>query len=243
MQAPRKAVDFDVIAQAWQIFVKEPGTFILGTTPLIGYFILNLAVSFAFAGAGAFLGMGGGSEAAAIGFAGGQILLNIVISILGLFVTGYTVGVLGTMALNSIKGRPAGENAFAAAGSRIFSLTGLYFLTALAAGIGAIFCLLPGILIAGLLLPSVGFLLNDNAPVFRSMEESWNAMKPYLWVAAGLVVVLYLIIALGSLLCYLGLLVAYPLFVIACIQIYANLTGLQPCTVQAQSGISPYPRT
>ncbi|MFW5697559.1 MAG: hypothetical protein ACOCX1_03255, partial [Fimbriimonadaceae bacterium] len=168
---------------------------------------------------------------------------SVVMSVLGLFITGYTVGLLGTMALNSIKGRPAGENAFAVAGSRIFSLTGLYFLTALAAGIGALFCLLPGILIAGLLLPSVGFLLNDNAPVIRSMEESWKAMKPYLWVAAGITVVLYLIIVVGSLPCYLGLLVAYPLFVIACIQIYANLTGLQPEAFQAQSGISPYPRT
>lgn len=88
------------------------------------------------------------------------------------------------------------------------------FLEVLAIGVGLFLCLLPGLILSGLLLFAAPLVVDPQKKlgVMSSLSTSFEALKPQMWMALLFALVCYLLANAGQALCGIGVLVTMPLF-------------------------------
>ncbi len=88
------------------------------------------------------------------------------------------------------------------------------FLEVLAIGLGACFCLLPGLILMGLLIFAAPLVVDPHKRmgVMASLSTSFEVLKPQMWMAVAFALVCYLLANAGQALCGIGVLVTMPLF-------------------------------
>lgn len=91
--------------------------------------------------------------------------------------------------------------------------------------VGALFCYLPGIIAAGLLMFVYPIIVDQRVGAIEAMRLSWNALKPDLWTATGYYFVLALLASLGSYLCGIGMFATFPLLFLGTTLVYRDFFG------------------
>ena len=150
-----------------------------------------------------------------------QLLWNVVVVVVSAVVS---MGIV-RMALALTKGEPIDMGMAIPSGPMLvpYAITGV--IVGIAVGFGLIFCIIPGILAATFLLFSQFAVLDENLQPGDALKRSIDLVKPKFGAVLGFMIVCFLINLLGALLCFIGLLVTWPLTIVAGAYVYRSLKG------------------
>ena len=222
-QRPRR-VRFETISEAWNLLTQQWGAW-------VGAMAIYLIIIFGLIGVffGVLVGvMGIGSSGAqpgqptdpAIGV--GMVIGYLVFWIITLVVSAYFMGGLYRMALKQVRGGTVAVGDLFSAGDSVGPLIATALLTALVTGIGAMFCYLPGIIAAGLLMLAFLIVLDQRVGAVEAMKRSWNTLKADLWMATAYYFVITLLASLGAYVCGVGMLFSFPLLFLGTALVYRD---------------------
>jgi len=101
-------------------------------------------------------------------------------------------------------------------------LIGASILIGIGTQIGAMLCIIPGLILAGLWMLTLPLIVDKKMGVIEAMSASFNALKSDMLTATLFYLVLSLVAAIGALLCGVGALFTYPLFPLAIAIVYRD---------------------
>lgn len=94
------------------------------------------------------------------------------------------------------------------------ALLGVTLVEVLGICVGSCFCLVPGLLLMGLLMFAAPLVVDPKKKmgVIESLSASFQALKPQMWMALVFAIVCYLLAQAGQIACGIGVVVTLPLF-------------------------------
>jgi len=155
-------------------------------------------------------------------FGPGFFVQTGISSLLQVPVSAFTTGGLLRMAINQLRTGTANIGDIFSVTDVFPALVGVYFVATLAIYVGAIFCILPGLLLGGLLMLAIPLVVNQRLGASEALSLSWNTLKPHVWAAGFLLFVAGLASASGILLCCIGILFTSPLFYLTVAIVYRD---------------------
>jgi hypothetical protein len=186
---PHRQVNFDVLGPAWKLFQQEAATWLLTA-------LILMAVS---------------------GIVG--VALSIVVPIVGGFVGSIPGMVLSVgafrMALKQIRGAKIAVGDVFDISDVIAPAIVAALLWSIATSIGFVLCILPGLVLVGLLLFTFPLIADRRMDGIEAMKLSVETLKDEWLMAAVFSLVLGLIATVGLLACGVGILVAGPVILLA----------------------------
>jgi uncharacterized membrane protein len=215
-------VRFEIISEAWQKFSANMTPWLLATLfmLLITGSIMGAFYTSVFASSFA-AGMANKGELPPGSQIGSQ-LIGIVVGTAVSILQFVFLGGLVKMAIRQLRGETiAPADVFS--GFQQFAplaLGGLLY--SLGTQIGSLFCILPGLILAGLWLLTVPLIVDQNLDPIAALTASMKALQPQMWMALGLYFVLYLVGGIGALLCGIGAIFTYPLIPIGTALLYRD---------------------
>ncbi len=147
------------------------------------------------------------------------ILLNILASAF-VFAGSYRA------AFRQLRGQRTTIGELFSEGDTVLRVIGAYLLMSVFVLIGMIFCILPGYVMFGTLLYAVPLVIERNLGVTDALRASWNATKDHWFQFTLFGLVIYLIAQLGSLACFAGTLITFPLFFTITVSAYKDMFGV-----------------
>ena len=96
-------------------------------------------------------------------------------------------------------------------GDVFLRVAGGVLLTAILAGIGAVFCILPAFAVAGLLYFTTPLIIEKQLGVIDAMKASFNRTKGHWFMFTLFAIVVGILAQLGSVACGIGMLATFPL--------------------------------
>jgi uncharacterized membrane protein len=246
-------VSFGWIGESWSLFQANAGVWIVAA---LVFFFVPLIV-------GAVVGgiIGATSHLAASSFgtrpslpsilSGGGMPFgpNLLIRLFSWAWTAYFYGSVYRMAVAQVRGEPIGTQDIFGGGSTFVKYLGLSLVYGLAVGVGTVLCLIPGLIVAALLLPMYA-MAADGYDFGSALNKSSDAMKADLMSGSLFVLVMGLILLVSVIPCFLGLLVTMPMWWIIGALAYRDMVGFSgaasappaaPDYGQGQSPVWPPP--
>jgi len=248
--APPGRVDFGWISESFELFKANAGVWIvavlLSAVPVILSFIIGaiFGASTALSGNAGQLPTPNPADPMAAfqrGLTGGLPPgLSAGIRIITAIYTAWLYGGVYQTAVKQVRGEITSTADLFSGGPIMWKMLGFNIVYGLAVGIGFIFCLVPGFLLAGLLF--VGYaLIADGETVGNALSRSMDAMKKDMWNAAAFVFVMGLLIAVSAIPCGLGLFVTVPMFYLTAALAYRDMIGMPGIGAPASPyGAAPY---
>jgi hypothetical protein len=205
----------DIFGRTWEIFKQNIGMCI-GLVVVVG--VIGMAAN---------MGVGAITNGirAATRNEGAAMMFNLVgilaVSVLNVFLQ---MGVLRIF-LKIARGQPAEFGELFAGGPQFLPFLGVGILFGLMVGLGAMLCLVPGIILMLMFWPARYLVLDRNAPVFESFSMAsslmaGNKMNVFLIGLLGL-----LLMFAGALPCLLGLIIVAPYLTLMGVVVYLTLSG------------------
>jgi uncharacterized membrane protein len=112
-------------------------------------------------------------------------------------------------------------------GGDVFLKTaGATILTVILTCIGSLFCVLPGLVVAGLLCFTVPLIVEGQLGVFDAMRASFDRTKGHWFMFTLYAIVLGVLAEIGSVACGIGILVTFPLLFTINAVAYRDLFGV-----------------
>ncbi len=102
---------------------------------------------------------------------------------------------------------------------------GASILVGLAIGVGFVLLIIPGIIAAIFFMFTTFIVIDKELGPIEAMKESMRIGRGYRWPLLGLIVLLALIVVLGVIALFVGLLVAMPVTTLAFVHAYRVLSG------------------
>jgi len=141
----------------------------------------------------------------------------------------YILGGMVHFSLQVCRGQRPEFGTVFAGGPYFGSMLGATILYSLGVGAGSIFCLVPGLFLAGCWVAYSAFVVDKGAGAISSLGASWQATAPYRTNALIYILLAIVVAIAGILACFIGaLLVSFPVLMIANAYIYLKLIGEQP---------------
>lgn len=192
----------EAISYGWAAFKKQPG-------PLLLVVLVVFIVSGIFNG---------------LGYAFDSVVLQFVFQLLSIFVSIVISMGLIRVGLKITRGETA-EVGDLFSTEHLGQYIGASILFTIIFTIGLILCIIPGI-IAAVVLGFFGFAVIDRgADVTSSLSISADITQGHRGTLFGFYIVLGLLNLLGALLCGVGLLVTYPVSIVAVAYAYRKISG------------------
>ncbi|WP_199693435.1 hypothetical protein, partial [Sorangium cellulosum] len=170
--------------------------------------------------------IGGGVQAALAADAPGTgSVVQIFMQIIGFVISSYFAGGLSLLLLKVARGQPYAFNDILAGGQWFVPILGAQILTSIAVFVGAIFLIVPGVILGLGLSMTTMCIVDKNLGTIDAMKESWRITTGH---KGGIFVYALLAFALmlgGMLACCLGTIVAAPITALGYAYIYLRLTG------------------
>lgn len=123
---------------------------------------------------------------------------------------------------------------------RLLGATVLHFLLIM---LGAVLCIIPAFIVAGLLFFTIPLIVERNMGVFEAMRASRDLTQRRLFHFILFAFLVQLIASVGSYLCYVGLLATYPLMFTITAVAYRDCFGLEGALEGAQGFAERPPST
>jgi uncharacterized membrane protein len=223
---------FNLFGQQWQVWCLQGLIYMaLGLGPaLLGVFIYYGAIVGAAVATSATTGSGASSSSGPPAVFVGSMLAGVAAMVVGvlvsLFTSMYVMAGMKRTAVKQLRGEPISARDIFSAGDVFWPILGASLLTGLLAGLGAIFCYVPGLLIAGMLSFTLPIIVEERIGVIEAMQKSWEATKPHMWMYLVWYLLLVLIMSVGSSLCYIGMIASVPIYTIALMIAYRDVFGI-----------------
>ncbi len=215
-------VRFEIIGEAWQKFSANMTPWLLAilfmlliTGAIMGAFYASVFAS-TFASA-----MANKGEPSPGGQIGSQ-LISIVVSTAVNILQFVFLGGMVKMAIRQLRGETIAPADIFSGFQQFAPLALAGLLYTLGTQIGMVFCLLPGLLLAGLWMLTVPLIVDQNLDPIAALTASMKALQPQMWMALGLYFVLSLVAGIGALLCGFGMIFTYPLLPIGTALLYRD---------------------
>jgi uncharacterized membrane protein len=209
---PAGRVRFEALSEAFSFFGEKWQAWVVAALPLV---ILSVVwVAYYFVSGVGLMGTNPLTEVAAFMVTMGLSLVY------GLVLYVYTAGLVA-MALKQVRG----EEISAADGLLVFkSLPNLLvgvLLSGLAVLVGAMFCIVPGLIINGLLMLTIPLIIDRKLSPVAAMQASWDTVKSDMWTATGLMFVLYLLYSISTNF-VIGVVVGAPIYALGIAIVYRD---------------------
>ncbi|HWC77307.1 MAG TPA: hypothetical protein VG778_07590, partial [Blastocatellia bacterium] len=124
----------------------------------------------------------------------------------------YLQGGMFNAAFKQLRGGKLEFRDLFSAGDRFLPLLGATILTQIIVMIGAMLCIIPGLIAAGLLMFVPPLIVERRLGVIDAIRESYELTKRKMLLFTLFALLLQLIVSAGSYVCYVGILATYPLF-------------------------------
>ncbi len=219
--APRPVVRLSVIGEAWGLFTREMGVWI-GAVFVAG--LCNAAVN-------SVVGVPSGRE---IGFkvvlgggfpVGGNRAAGVARTVVSALTNGFFLGGMVRMACKQVRGQRIAIGDLFSVFDCLPQLALASVLISLATLAGFSCLVLPGFVVAGLLLLTLPLVVDGRRGALEAMRGSWKALQGQ-WLEATVVhVVLAIVAGSGALLCCVGLLFTAPLYGLGVAVLYRDFLG------------------
>jgi hypothetical protein len=207
----------DWISEGWRMFTQQWGTWVLLSFGALFVIALpSLAMTFGifallFADA-ASRGPYGSSSGAPEFFFPLLIFGSLLMVLVVLPAAVYLQGGMFNAAFKQLRGGKLEFRDLFSAGDRFLPLLGATILTQIIVMIGAMLCIIPGLIAAGLLMFVPPLIVERRLGVIDAIRESYELTKRKMLLFTLFALLLQLIVSAGSYVCYVGILATYPLF-------------------------------
>jgi uncharacterized membrane protein len=196
----------DWIGEGWNMFAEQWKVWVLNSlilslvtvVPAIGIYIFMF---FALASAG--------SGSAGLGLFFVALICGVVVLLVLLSL--YLIAGMYNTAFKQLRGEPISVSDLFSGGERLTSLLGASFLVGILVAIGALLCIIPAFIVAGALYFTVPLVVERRLSVGDAIQASRDATRGDLFKFVLFAFVVSLIAQSGSYLCYVGMLVTWPL--------------------------------
>jgi len=101
-------------------------------------------------------------------------------------------------------------------------IMGASLLMGLAIAAGMIFLIIPGLIVAGLLMLTIPLIVDKDMGAVEALGESWNALKHDWMIAPVYLFALAIVSALGALALGIGVIFTYPIFFLGTASVYRD---------------------
>jgi uncharacterized membrane protein/ribosomal protein L40E len=212
----------DWIGEGWNMFAEQWKVWVLNSlilslvtvVPAVGIYILMFVAAAASAGSGS---AGLGVVMLALMFVG--VFLIVLLSV-------YLVGGMYHTAFKQLRGEPISTSDLFSVGDRFPSLLGAAIVVGILVMIGAVLCIVPAFIVAGALYFTLPLVIERRLSVGDAIQASRDATRGDLFMFVLFALVVSIIAQSGTYLCYVGMLVTWPLqFTIAAIA-YRDCFGM-----------------
>lgn len=200
--APQPKVRFEALGEAWRIVQPNLGTWI-GATLIMMVCVIGLNLI--------------------LGLMAGRSGFGAVITILASWIVSFFFQCgMARMAIRQVRGERVeiGD---------LFSVTDVFAAVAIGAilyslltGIGFVLCIIPGLVMAGLLIAMPFLIVDQRMDAAGALSASMNAMKADLLMATLFIFVSGIIMVVSAIPCGLGLLFTVPMVYVAEALIYRD---------------------
>lgn len=191
---------WNMFAEQWKVWVVNALVLSLVTVvPAVGIYILMFVVAAASAGSGS----------AGLGVA--MLALIFVGVIMLVLLSTYLVGGMYHTAFKQLRGEAISTRDLFSAGDCFPTLLGAAILVGILVMIGALLCVIPAFIVAGALYFTLPLVVERRLSVGEAIQTSRDATRGDLFMFVLFALVVSLIAQAGSYLCYVGMLVTWPL--------------------------------
>jgi hypothetical protein len=230
--APR--VRWEWISEAWDLFTKQWSTWVL---MILVLYLVVLAVYLPFIGIFAVMAptLPQGDEIpTAPVFPVALLALYPVIYLALLSAIAWMLGGLYQAAFKQLRGEQIAVGDLFSGGRYFGRMLGAVLLIAIAASVGGIFCLIPGLIVYGLTMLTYPMIVEGDKGTIDAISASVEVTKRD-WVMFTLfAVAVYLLASLGAVACGVGVLATMPLLPLSHAVAYRDLVGMRGAQSSAQ---------
>ena len=157
--------------------------------------------------------------------------------------TAYFKGGMYKSAIKQLRGGQLEFRDLFSAGDCFIPLMGETILVGLIVFIGSLFCIIPGLVAAGMLMFAAPLIIERKMGVIEAMRASYEMTRQNILIFTLFAFIIQLIVSAGTYLCYVGVLATYPLMFTMASVAYRDCFGLSGARsfrgLQA-SAIPPY---
>jgi hypothetical protein len=221
-------INFDVIGRAWAVLKPTLGTWV------VAFLIYAVIMGVVSGIIGAVLGTSARPLPLPVpGGAPGQfpgsapvptpnLPLMFVAQLLQFVVLQFLIGGLYRMAINQVRSGQLSLGDMFSVTDVLPSLLGAALLSGLATFAGLLLCVIPGLLISGLLMFTIPLVVDQRMGAIEAMSTSWNTLKGQAVMALVFIFVTGLLATAGVIACFVGVLVTAPLAVLSIATLYRD---------------------
>lgn len=163
-----------------------------------------------------------GVKALPDGTIGGSAAMGFLVWLISIAVGAFVIGGFYRMALKQLNGESIAPGDIFSASDVMPALVIASLLSSIAIGIGALLCIIPGLILASLLMLATPLIVDKNASAVEALSQSFNTLKPHIGGSLVFLLAIAGINILGALLCGLGLLVSVPVSIVAVAIVYRD---------------------
>jgi hypothetical protein len=190
---------WNMFAAEWKVWVLDALILSLVTVvPIIGVYVLMLFFAAASVGSGA-----------GVGFL--MVALIFMVVVLIAVLATYLVGGMYHTAFKQLRGEPISTSDLFSASERLPAVLGASIIVGILSLIGALLCIIPAFIVAGALYFTVPLVVERRMRVMDAIQASRDITRGDLFMFVLFAFVVSLIAQAGSYLCYVGLLITWPL--------------------------------
>jgi hypothetical protein len=218
-------INFDVIGRAWAILKPSLGVWVVAFiiyVVIIGGFSMLVGAVTGSAARPTFTPSAGGVPGAVPVLPTPNYPVMIVAQLIQFVVSQFLIGGLYRMAINQVRSGQLNLGDMFSVTDVLPALLGAAILTGLATVIGFLLCIIPGLLLTGLLMFTIPLVVDARLGATEAMSASWNALKDQMLMAVLFLIVIGLLAGAGVLLCFVGVLVTGPLAILALALLYRD---------------------
>jgi hypothetical protein len=192
----------------WSLLKRRLGTwvlavFVVGLAAMGGQLVLNLL-----------LGLAAGIGAATIQGPAPMVISTVAMMAAGIMLQGVLYGSLSKMALKQIDGEEIAVGDVFTVGNAAPGLALAWLLVGIGMNLGLLLLIIPGLVFAGLTMFTLPAVVEGVGSV-EAIRRSIRTLKQQWLMATVFAIVSWLILAAGALLCGVGMLLTFPLYVLA----------------------------
>jgi uncharacterized membrane protein len=219
------------ISEGWKMFTDQwkgwvllsLGLFCAVALPLMVFLVFSYAAMMAAALDQASRASSAASPLSGLLVFGGFFLLALVL----LPLSALLMGGMYRAAFKQLRGGQVGFADLFSARDRLLPLLGAALLHSLLVAIGGMLCVIPGLIVAGLLFFTYPLIVDRKLGVIDAMKASVEMTKPNLLMFTLFAFVVQLIAGAGELACIVGLLATLPLMFTMTAAAYRDCFGLE----------------
>jgi hypothetical protein len=206
---------WQMFAEKWQVWVLQMLiVFLVFAIPVVPFYLMMITMQIN-------AEPGAPPELPALFFP-----LLFVVVIVSVFAGAFFWSGLHKTAIKQLRGELISVGDLFSGGDVFLRVIGAFIAIGVLAMLGALLCILPALIVSGVLFFTMPLIVDRNLGVGEALSASYNATKGNWFMFTLFAFVVGLLASLGQFACYVGLLVSYPLYFTITAIAYRDVFGV-----------------